>query len=182
MLITVRELQVHRVEFDEKLQPGLIDFGPDLRQTSVLASAGHAELIEEHRGGPVGTISDIRLVGNFGTQVELLCARCLEPVVHELVRDFDLLYRPQGVDRRGNEVAIHEPDTEIGYYAGDGLLLEDVLREQVLLAAPVKAVCREDCKGLCPQCGENLNTQACGCVAPVVDERWSALKNLRDKL
>jgi uncharacterized protein len=56
-----------------------------------------------------------------------------------------------------------------------------VLREQVLLAVPLKVICRQDCKGLCPQCGKNLNTESCSCAEPT-DERWSALKELREKL
>jgi uncharacterized protein len=95
---------------------------------------------------------------------------------------FDLLYRPLGVDRKGEEAAIHEPETEIGYYQGEGLELEDVLREQVLLAVPIKQLCRETCKGLCPQCGKNLNRETCDCAAPQLDARWSALKDLKDKL
>ncbi len=182
MFITVRELQAHRVEFDEHVQPGMIDYGQELRQTRPLDTSGRADLVEEHRGGKQGVVKDIRLVGEFATQVELSCARCLEVVRQEVARPFDLLYRPQGVDRRGDEVAIHEADTEIGYYAGEGVLLEDVMREQVLLAVPLRVLCRDDCKGLCPQCGQNLNTTACGCAAPVADARWQALKELKDKL
>jgi uncharacterized protein len=62
------------------------------------------------------------------------------------------------------------------------LLLEDVLREQVLLAAPVKAICREDCRGLCSHCGRNLNAEQCSCAEPLVDPRWATLKELRSKL
>jgi uncharacterized protein len=61
-------------------------------------------------------------------------------------------------------------------------LLEDVLREQVLLAVPLKAICREDCKGLCPQCGKNLNLETCSCDNAITDPRWGALKDLRSKL
>ncbi len=182
MFISIRELQVHRIEFDEKLGPGAIDLGQDLRQATALSTAGRADLVEEHRGGPVGTIADIRLVGSFATDIEVACARCLDPVRSHLDRQFDLLYRPTGVDRRGDEVAIHEADTEIGYYTGEGIELEDVLREQVLLAVPIKAVCQDDCKGLCPHCGRNLNRETCNCAAPVLDERWNALKDLKDKL
>jgi uncharacterized protein len=57
-----------------------------------------------------------------------------------------------------------------------------VLREQVLLAVPLRAICREDCKGLCPQCGANLNEKRCSCAEPVEDPRWSGLKDLRGKL
>lgn len=182
MLITVRELQIHRIDFDEKYSPGAVDLGAELRQTTPLDTRGHAEVLEEHRGGRMGTISDIRLVGGLTTDIEVLCARCLEPVARHIERKFDLLYRPLGVDRKGDEAAIHEPDTEIGYYEGEGLQLEDALREQILLAVPIKLVCQDACKGLCPQCGRNLNRETCDCSAPQQDERWAALKDLKDKL
>jgi len=57
-----------------------------------------------------------------------------------------------------------------------------VLREQVLLAVPLKAICRQDCKGLCSQCGANLNAAQCSCAEPVEDPRWAALKEIRSKL
>ena len=62
------------------------------------------------------------------------------------------------------------------------LQLEDVLREQVLLAVPLKVVCRDDCKGLCPSCGVNRNAESCSCAPPLGDPRWSALKDIREKL
>lgn len=180
-MIRVRELELRKLEFNEDLQPDAIDFGPDIRQVNPLHTAGRAELVVEHRGHKED-VKDIRLVGDFATELEMLCARCLDPVIHPIRRDFDLLYRPQGVDRRGDEVAISEADTEIGYYQGDGVLLEDVLREQVLLAAPVKAVCREDCKGLCPHCGRNLNLEQCDCEQHPSDPRWAALNDIKKKL
>ena len=85
--------------------------------------------------------------------MEVSCARCLEPVLHTVNWAFDLLYRPQGVDRRAEEVAISEAETEIGYYQGEGLLLEDVLREQVLLATPVKTGVSRRVQGFMPECG-----------------------------
>ena len=182
MLFTVRDLQIQRTDFDEKFSPGAVDLGPDLRQTSSLDTRGHAEVLEEHRGGRLGSISDIRLVGSLVTDIEVACARCLEPVRRHIDHKFDLLYRPLGVDRKGDEAAIHEPDTEIGYYEGDGLELEDALREQVLLAVPIKLVCQDACKGLCPKCGRNLNRETCNCADSQPDERWTALKDLKDKL
>src|SRR5262252_2650464 len=182
MFISVRELQIHRIEFDETFAPGAIDLGPDLRQSEPLKSAGRADLIEENRGGRQGTIADIRLVGGFKAQLEASCARCLNPVPQSVDRQFDLLYRPIGVDRKSDEQAIDEADTEIGYYQGEGLQLEDVLREQVLLAVPLKVTCREDCRGLCPQCGKNLNQEQCSCSTEVEDPRWAALKEVRGRL
>jgi uncharacterized protein len=62
------------------------------------------------------------------------------------------------------------------------VLLEDVLKEQILLALPVKQVCDAACKGLCTQCGTNLNTGSCDCPSPVSDPRWLALEDIRKKL
>jgi DUF177 domain-containing protein len=180
MFINVQDLEFRPVEFDQVFQPGEVDHGPDLRQLTPLTCTGRAELMREHQGGKQ-SIDDIRMRGSFSTSVEVCCARCLEPVVHEAARDFDLLYRPLGVDAGRDELSITGAEAEIGYYTGDGLLLEDLLREQILLAVPMKSVCREDCKGLCPQCGRNLNFESCSCV-PHADARWGSLKEIRDKL
>jgi len=53
------------------------------------------------------------------------------------------------------------------------------VREQVLLAIPMSAVCREDCAGLCAQCGQNLNEKKCGCETKVIDPRLAPLKNIK---
>ena len=181
MLIRVRELELRNLEFDENFQPGAIEFGPEFRQVGQLHSAGRAEVVVEHRGHRQD-IEDIRLVGNVQAHLEFSCARCLEPVGQDVKRDFDLIYRPQGVDRRAEEAAISQAETEIGYYQGEGLLLEDALREQVLLAIPVRALCRDDCKGLCPQCGRNLNVEQCQCEQHPGDARWEALAEIKKKL
>ncbi len=181
MLIEIQELESHPVDFREEFSPGAIDLGPDVRQRSPLRSEGRADLIEE-RHSKHQVIQDIRLKGKLATSLELPCARCLEPVVHEVNRSFDLLYRPQGSDAGRPELSVTEAEAEIGYYQGEGLLLEDALREQVLLALPLKAVCREDCKGLCPHCGKNLNEGQCSCAETLDDPRWSALKEIRTKL
>jgi DUF177 domain-containing protein len=183
MFISLQELQLHHnlIEFDQEWQPETIDLGPDVRQASPLKSAGRAMLVEEHHGRR-GIIDDIRLVGGFSTGIEALCARCLEPVAREVKKNFDLLYRPQGSDAGEPEIKLSSPvETDVGYYRGDGLLLEDVLREQVLLTIPLKVVCSEQCKGLCPQCGKNLNSGNCECP-PLPEPRWAALKDIRDKL
>jgi len=181
MFIEISELERHPLDFEESLAPGAIDFGPDLRQREVLDAKGTAQLVEEHHSKHQ-VIQDIRLTGKLKATLELACARCLEPVVQEVARSFELLYRPQGSDAGREELSVTDAEAEIGYYQGGGLLLEDVLREQILLALPLKVICREDCKGLCPHCGKNLNTGGCSCAEPLEDPRWAALKDIRSKL
>jgi uncharacterized protein len=181
MFIEIKDLEVNPIDFREEYSPGAIDLGPELRQLSLLHAEGQADLVEEHHGKHE-IIQDIRLRGKLNTSLEADCARCVEPVVHKLSREFDLLYRPLGSDAGRDELSVTDAEAEIGYYEGEGLLLEDAIREQVLLALPLKMVCRDECKGLCPQCGQNLNESTCSCITPHQDLRWSALKEIRDKL
>lgn len=181
MFIDIHDLEVQRLEFDEEFKPGAIELGEDARQFRSLRARGHAELVKEHQSGAKPVV-DIRLVAAFSTGIELDCARCLEPVRYDIDRDFDLLYRPQGVDAGHEELSVTDAEAEISYYSGDGLLLEDVLREQVLLSLPLKALCQDQCKGLCPQCGKNLNQETCSCALKAVDPRWLALQDLKNKL
>jgi len=181
MFIELKDLEIHPIDFREEFPAGEIDLGPEVRQRSPLRSEGRADLVEEHHGKHK-VVQDIRVKGKLDTSLEADCARCIEPVVHKLSREFDLLYRPLGSDAGRDELSVTDAEAEIGYYQGEGLLLEDAVREQVLLALPLKMICREDCKGLCPQCGKNLNEGDCSCTAPVQDLRWAALKEIRDKL
>jgi len=181
MYLDIKELELHPLEFEEKFQGDVIDLGAEARLRTPLVAVGRAEVVEEHHGKHQ-VIKDIRLRGRLETSLELQCARCLEPVPQEVKRSFELLYRPQGVDAGQEELSVTEAEAEIGYYQGDGLLLEDALREQVLLALPLKVTCRPDCKGLCPQCGQNLNQEQCSCTREVEDPRWAALKQVRGRL
>lgn len=181
MFLDIKDLEVRPRDFEEEFQPRVIDLGTDVRQRTPLKAIGRAELIEEHHGKHE-VIQDIRLRGRFSAGLELQCARCLEPVRCDVNRQFELLYRPLGADAGRDELSVTDAEAEIGYYQGEGVLLEDVLREQVVLALPLKTICRENCKGLCPQCGKNLNQEQCSCTVPVEDPRWQALKDIRGRL
>jgi len=181
MRITLQELEKEPILFEESLPPGQIDFGMELTQQGPMTAEGRADLIEEHRG-PKDIVSDIRVRAAYSGRFAVPCARCLEPVEHPLQGEFDLIYRPFGIEDGSGEHSIGDSETEIGYYQKDGLLLEDVLREQVILSLPAKTLCRTDCKGLCPRCGQNLNSGSCSCDTAPSDPRWTALSDLRSRL
>ncbi len=181
MEFKVSELEREPVEFDLELPPGAIDFGEEAEQAGPLAASGRAEVIHEHRG-PREIVADIRLRGQFSGRVHVPCARCVEPVEIPLAAEFDLIFRPVGADSDMGERSISAPETEIGYYQKDSLALEDVLREQVLLSLPVRTLCKPDCKGLCPRCGANRNSQPCHCEESPSDLRWEALAGLRSRI
>jgi len=181
MFLDIKDLELRPLDFEEEFQPNVIEFGDEVRQRTPLKTSGRAELVEEHHGKHQ-IIKDIRLRGRLSAGLELQCARCLDPVKQDVSRDFELLYRPLGADAGRDELSVTDAEAEIGYYQGEGILLEDVLREQVLLALPLKVTCRDDCKGLCPQCGKNLNHEQCSCSIEVEDPRWAALKDVRSRL
>jgi uncharacterized protein len=181
MEFKVSELEREPVEFDLELAPGAIDFGEEAEQAGPLATSGRVEVIHEHRG-PKEIVADIRLKGRYSGKFQVPCARCVEPVEIPLEADFDLIFRPVGVDSDAGERSISAPETEIGYYQKDSLALEDVLREQVLLSLPVRTLCKPDCKGLCPRCGANRNSQPCNCEEGPSDPRWEALSGLRSRI
>ncbi|MBI4460319.1 MAG: DUF177 domain-containing protein, partial [Acidobacteria bacterium] len=153
MFIDVHELERQKVVFGETYLPGRIDFGEEIRQTEALPVQGLAELVA----------SNIHLQGSLRTVVEIPCARCLEPIRRNVEINFDLFYSPVASIARAEEVEVKTTDLEVGFYQGEGLRLEDAMREQVLLSIPMKNVCRPDCAGLCPQCGQNRNFVQCGC-------------------
>jgi uncharacterized protein len=120
-----------------------------------------------------------RLVGDVRTTLELVCSRCIEPFRLPVASHFDLRYWPAKEAERDSETEIAQDDLETSYYTDDQIDLNELLREQFYLALPMKPLCREDCRGLCPQCGTNLNAGGCSCTPVWEDPRLSALKALR---
>ena len=144
MFFEIKDLELHPVEFAEKFPLGVIDLGTDYRQIAPLESSGRADLVEEHHGKHK-IVKDIRIKGLLATRLESNCARCLEPITQDVKGEFDLLYRPLGTDAGREEMSVTAAEAEISYYEGEGILLDDVVREQVLLAVPLKVTCRGDC-------------------------------------
>jgi len=175
MFLSVRELELRKIRFDETFARGKIDFtGEDLEQASPLHAAGTAELVEESG-------DQIRVQGSYSVEMAARCDRCLTRARFPLTAGFDLFYRPASEIAREEEVEIDSGDAEIGFYEGGGINLEEILQEQVLLALPMQRVCSESCKGICPVCGQNRNEAACQCRVQETDDRWSALRNLELK-
>jgi uncharacterized protein len=172
MFLSVKEMELRKIRFDETLQPGRIDFSEeDLEQASPLRATGSAELLA-HSGG------EMHIQGRYTVEMAAQCDRCLGRARFPLDAALDLYYRPASFIAREEEVEIREEETEIGFYEGDGLELEDVLREQVVLALPMQRVCSDLCKGICPVCGGNRNEFECGCKVESGDNRWGALRDL----
>jgi uncharacterized protein len=122
-----------------------------------------------------------RLVGTVRTELEMPCSRCLEPFRLSVDQAFDLRYHPQSDVAGDVDTEVAEEDLETGFYRDEQIDLDELLREQFYLALPMKPLCREDCHGLCPQCGTNLNTGSCDCAPGWEDPRLAGLKQFKTR-
>lgn len=170
MFLDVKELAVRKIRIQKSYPPGTVDFhSRDVQQVEPLEVQATAELVD----------GQIHIFGRLHTRLELVCARCLEIVNEEVSKGFDLYYRPLASVSKQEEVQLKLDDTDIAFFRGDGLFLVDVLAEQVNLAIPMKVICRSDCRGLCPHCGANLNSEECRCETRTADPRLAPLARFK---
>ncbi len=165
------------VQFDEDAQtlnrflshrPGRD--GGEYRLTSPLRVALH------HMRSGEDLLFDGMLNGDLTGQ----CARCLDEFPLSLSRPFSwvlLPADPQGA--LGRETELNQEDLAASFYSGDSVDVSLLVREQFFLSLPSSPLCQETCKGLCEQCGVNLNSEACSCPSGWTDLRLAALATLR---
>ena len=122
---------------------------------------------------------DILVRGNLSGQMELACSRCLEPFTAPAAIEFDLLLVPGPLNAAAVKEELSPDDLDLDYYTGEIVDLERILREQIILMLPLKPLCEEACKGLCPDCGANLNRETCTCKTDAVDSPFARLAKLK---
>jgi uncharacterized protein len=163
-----------KVSLEDSFEPGALDFtSENLRQLGPLVWNATAERAGE----------EIRIAGSLAVSMETSCSRCLEPAKVDVQRPFDLFFRESDEDMYDeDEVELSEEDMRTAFFSGTELAIGDILREQVLLALPMKALCRLDCKGLCPVCGTNRNLNTCTCTTEEFSPHMEKLLEIKRKL
>ena len=118
----------------------------------------------------------IKLKGIFSTH----CHKCLQPTNYDIRTEFETVAHRGGADKVREERS--EADDFVSIPSGEQKFsLDQYIYENLIVNIPMRIVCGEDCRGLCPTCGANLNKQSCSCD-PKVDSRWEALAALKKKL
>ena len=137
---------------------------------------------------PVHLVMDVhkdrdtyRVTGHVETRLELECGRCLDSFQVPVDSTFELRYVPAAANAGEGEREVDEDDLTTAFYKDEKLDLGELMHEQFVLALPMKPLCSERCKGLCPQCGTNLNTASCDCAPAWKDPRLAALEALLPK-
>jgi DUF177 domain-containing protein len=121
----------------------------------------------------------VRLTGRLTTTLERECGRCLEPFTVPVDAKIDVILLPSNQNTGEAEQEVAEDDLGVSYYKDDVVDLGELMREQFFLALPMKPLCQEDCRGLCPVCGINRNRETCTCETTWVDPRLEALKRFK---
>jgi uncharacterized protein len=122
---------------------------------------------------------EVELRGELRATIEVPCARCLKSLRLPVSAEFVERFVPSVSWRGEEEHELHEEDLNLSVFDGEAIDLDDLVREEILLAIPDHVLCSEECKGLCPDCGADRNITACGCENKQVDSRWEKLKDLR---
>lgn len=190
--VTTAEVPVHRVFTAAQLAPVAAS-----GQNGAANGAGHAAAPAEEPDADAAdyaVLGDVHfdgtlrkdeprfmLSGRLQARLEVACGRCLEPFTLPVDTQVELTYVPHPEQAADDEVELSQDDLTTAFYRDQTLDLAEMVREQFYLALPMRPLCREDCKGLCPQCGTNLNQGTCACDVRWEDPRLAGLRTLLKK-
>ncbi len=128
----------------------------------------------------------VELRGHLSARTEVDCDRCLKTINLPVETNFEAVYLPAAsIGSNSDDDAVEEAelqieDLNVSTFDGETIDVDELVREQILLALPVRALCAEDCQGLCPACGADKNIDtSCNCAQTEIDPRWAALKDLQ---
>jgi uncharacterized protein len=179
LVVEIAQIPSEGCDLDVRLEPAAVHVESETEFT--LRAGGrlvcHLDLVD-------GDTVHVR--GHLSGPLDVDCSRCLDPIPFGIEQELDLFYLRRRVDlpaqQEEEDVELDDRDVVVGYYEGDRLDLGEVVREQLFLALPLKRLCREECRGLCPTCGRNRNVTDCACPAPEEpeDPRLAVLRKLID--
>jgi uncharacterized protein len=173
MLLDLNRLRGQREHFERTFPPSAFD-PPD----SDYRVAGPADLVLD-----VTRLAEdaFGLAGRVKTRLQVTCSRCLDPFDVPIDAAFDLRYVPHSENAGDDEAEVGEDDLATAFFRDGMVDLIELMREQFVLALPMKPLCGEACRGFCPDCGANLNTTQCDCAPKWEDPRLAPLKSLLSK-
>lgn len=163
-----REYRVQGEDFPEIKQ--LVDDGQLVLETPILF------WLRLQRAGLL-----VELDGRVDFTVRHACGRCLGEFAEPVSFHFAVTFSPRKDEKQDpeEETELEADELNLIPYDGDRIELQDTLQEQVLLSLPFSPLCQDSCRGLCIECGANLNQGDCTCEKRVFNNKFSALKNLK---
>lgn len=177
MLVNISELK-------EREQPLFVEADFTDKELKIRSQVGVLERpVHSRMKVSIHSEKQVCVGGSLQAELKLTCARCLKQFASNIEKGFELEYWPDPVlHREGEELELTYPDLVVGFYRGQQLDLSAVVSEQIVLEIPMKPVCSEACKGLCDQCGKDLNEGPCDCQPPGTDPRLELLEDIKKRL
>lgn len=172
LLVDVSKIPPEGLELREELGPGAPIVPPE-EEFSLEPGGSLACRVE------LGDEDTVHVQGRLAARLVLSCGRCLEPFSLAVDQPLELFCLPHRPDQEEeDEVELTERDMVVAYYRDRQVDLGEMVREQFYLAVPMKRLCAEGCKGLCPSCGANRNRQSCDCVLAPAEKHLASLARL----
>ena len=169
MRIELVNLERGRADFAHLYQPD--ELGPFDERVSLVGPAAVNGTVR--MTGP-----EVFVNGHVKTRAAVECDRCLKQVELPVDADFELEYVTGPTYESSETAELTEDELSVSVFDGEAIDVDEIVKEQVMLAVPTRALCQPDCKGICPECGIDKNTGDCACETKEIDPRWAALKNL----
>jgi len=171
MRIELENLEVGKGSFAHTYQPDELDLMDDRLRLEQPASVT----------GRIRTSgSEVRVSGKIDARVEVECDRCLKALEVPVSAKFALEYIT-GQQYESTHVAeLSTEEMAVSVFDGEAIDVDEIVREQILLAVPDRALCNDYCKGICSNCGTDLNSGNCNCESSEIDPRWEALKKFKN--
>ena len=170
LLLDVGQMRDAEARIERTFAPGVLP--TDQTICRIVAPVALSVVVRKDR-------MQFRLVGSVRTSIELACGRCLEGFEMPVAESFDVLYLPHTPAGSAEERMVEDDDLSTAFYEDNVIDLGQLMQEQCYLAVPMKPLCREECRGLCSECGTNLNAGSCECRQTWVDPRLAVLDQLR---
>ena len=169
-----------RIELD-KLEGKAGGFAHNYEPEELVLDEEHARLIEPPQvtGRVRRSGHEVQLQGTITARAEVDCDRCLKAVAVPIETEFDVTYVPAVEYSDESPAELEVEDLSLSVFEGNTIDVDELVREQLLLALPTRSLCTEECKGFCPVCGADRNANDCECAGNEIDPRWGALKDFR---
>ena len=169
MRVELASLERQGGKFAHNYQPGELDLNEE--RVIVVAPPRVTGRIQ---------LSDAKVTvrGEATAELQLECDRCLNSVSIPVATSFEVEYVTPDTYQAGPAAELLDEDLSLSIFDGEVIDIDELVREQLLLALPAQILCREDCKGLCPECGGDRNQADCKCQEPEIDPRWAGLKEI----
>jgi uncharacterized protein len=169
MLVELASLERQGGKFAHNYEPGELELNED--RIKIAAPPRISGRIQQ-------SDAKITVTGEVQAELQLECDRCLKSLSIPVSSAFEVEYVTPDVYQAGQGTELLDEDLSLSVFDGAVVDIDELVREQLLLALPAQVLCREDCKGLCPVCGGDRNLKDCQCQEVDIDPRWAGLKEV----